>query len=498
MRNVQTPEEILKKINDEIAERERQENYEFYHPDRDGSTWDWCCYFVPKEYNEKTMSARKPIADTLQLFLQGKIENLILNCPPGSGKSLTVSLMLVQWFAYYPTETVIRNSFEKSLAMNFSSHIKSFINSKKFKAVSKVRLTKGNNSKEEWSLDGSGLNNYFCGGIGGNTTGRRFNGVGILDDPIKDSSYCTPSNLEYQWGWYQDVLDSRGVYNERFGRNAGIIIINTRWHKDDIAGKLLELEPERWTHVKINALIPDIYDPNAKSYCEAVISTSELKRKLKNYKATGRLANFLAVYQQEPISESGQLFPKENLKTYTKKDLIGRMPIAKYIVIDYANKGSDFFSAPVIYQYSDGYYMVDCVFSQDDVKNVHPQLIKKIRTHKPNIIGAETNSGGQLYVENLRKDLVGVMDVLPEIREKYQTSNKETRILACAGQIMENIKFLVDTEQDEQYNAFIMNLVTYAKNAKNAHDDAPDSLEQFISMLNLGGMSSFVAGNNRK
>ena len=77
--------------------------------------------------------------------------------------------------------------------MNFSSHIKSFINSKKFKAVSKVRLTKGNNSKEEWSLDGSGLNNYFCGGIGGNTTGRRFNGVGILDDPIKDSSYCTPA-----------------------------------------------------------------------------------------------------------------------------------------------------------------------------------------------------------------------------------------------------------------------------------------------------------------
>ena len=103
------------------------------------STWDWCCYFVPKEYNDKTKSARKPIADTLQLFLQGKIENLILNCPPGSGKSLTVSLMLVQWFAYYPTETVIRNSFEKSLAMNFSSHIKSFINSKKFKAVSKVR-----------------------------------------------------------------------------------------------------------------------------------------------------------------------------------------------------------------------------------------------------------------------------------------------------------------------------------------------------------------------
>ena len=105
MRNVQTPEEILKKINDELFERERQENYEFYHPDRDGSTWDWCCYFVPKEYNDKTKSARKPIADTLQLFLQGKIENLILNCPPGSGKSLTVSLMLVQWFAYYPTET---------------------------------------------------------------------------------------------------------------------------------------------------------------------------------------------------------------------------------------------------------------------------------------------------------------------------------------------------------------------------------------------------------
>lgn len=493
-RNVETQEEIVKRLIEEKTERERKKLYDFYHPDREGSTWDWCCYMVPKEYNERTKPARKPIADAIQDFMTGKIENLILNCPPGSGKSLTVSLGIAQWFAYYPDESVIRNSFESSLARNFSKHIRGFINSKKFKAVSKTRLKKDNKSAEEWSLNDRDLNNYSCGGIMGNTTGRRFNGVGILDDPIKDSSYCTPSNLDYQWGWYQDVLDSRGVYNERFGRNAGIIIINTRWHIDDIAGKLLALEPERWTHIKIKALVPDVYDPNAKSYCEAIISTEELHRKLKNYKATGRLANFLAVYQQEPISESGQLFPKDTLDTFKRSDIRNKIPLAKYIVIDYANKGDDFFSAPVIYQYDDGYYMVDCVFSQDDVKKVHPQIIKKIRDHRPNIVGAETNAGGQLYVENLRKDLNEVVDIMPEIREKYQTSNKETRILASAGQIIQNIKFLVDTEQDEMYNAFMVNLTTYSKSGRNAHDDAPDSLEQFISMLNLGGMSSFVAG----
>ncbi|NCC88042.1 MAG: hypothetical protein EOM05_09295 [Clostridia bacterium] len=500
-RNVTTEADALELIEKEIKAREKKRLWEFYHPDRDGALWDFLCYFDSTTFNKDTESARKVIADAVQDVITGKTEKLMINCPPRTGKSYIVSIACAYALAYYRDESIMRNTGSATLAEEFSGQIREWIEDERFQNVfTDLHLNKKKKAREGWSIGKNMRSNYRGTGVDGTITGFGYSMIGILDDTIRKPSECTVTNLESQWRFFISVQRTRRENNIRFGgRKASEVIIATRWDPEDISGRLLDSpEAKKWKIINMKALVPNIYDPNAKSFCEAIYTTEELKDSLQTQKKTGTLGLFMALFQQEPMSQSGQLFQKDIMSFYKKSDLHDEKPIAKYMVIDYANKGSDFFSAPIIYQYSDGYYMVDCVFTQDDINKTHPQIIAKILEHRPNILQCETNAGGQLYVENLKRDIASLGIVMPEIREKYQTTNKETRILASAGQIMQNIKFLVDTDQHEQYNAFMMNLFAYAKDIRNAHDDAPDSLEQFISMINFGGFSATTIGGKRK
>lgn len=290
-------------------------------------------------------------------------------------------------------------------------------------------------------------------------------------------------------------MKPRREMNERLGKKCGIIVIGTRWHKDDLIGRFLATEGDQWENIEVKALTPSIDDKNAKSFCEEIYTTDELKEMVRSARATGTLFSFMALYQQRPTDLEGSLFTESLLKTFSMQDLDGRVYTKTTFHIDFANKGKDFFSMPIVSEYErvngsgTDKYLVDCIFDQSDITVTLPKVIEKIIKYLPSQINIEVNNGGDVFVQNL-KDEIDKLDipVKPRITENFQTRNKETKILASVGDIIENIYFLLDNERHPEYNAFMLNLTTYSKSGRNEHDDAPDSLADLMRILKVSGV----------
>jgi hypothetical protein len=184
----------------------------------------------------------------LDKFIAGEIPRLIIEAPPGHGKSELVSRRLpAKILGADPDATIIAASYAKSLASKMNRDVQRIIDSPEYQALyPKTRLA----GKTARSLsEGKWLRNnetfevvgrrgaYRCAGIGGGITGQRAM-FGIIDDPFKDRrSADSPTVRQWVWDWYTSTFYTRLAKGDR----ASVLITLTRWHEDDIAGRLLEL-----------------------------------------------------------------------------------------------------------------------------------------------------------------------------------------------------------------------------------------------------------------
>jgi predicted phage terminase large subunit-like protein len=478
-----------------ILEKRRQKRYDDFHPTKEGGAWRYCQYFDPEFFTDAKEHVLKPIADAVQDVIMGDIKYMMLNMPPRTGKSYTVSVLCSYGLGYFPDDSIMRACASDKLSIPQSKDVRGFVDSKKFRGVFKgIRLNKNNKSSSEWSLNERTRANYSATTVGGTSLGKGFSLFGIIDDHLKGPKECTPDNLSSQWKWYLAVMRSRRENTPRLGgRKAGVIIIATRWHKQDISGMILSIPQnlKTWKVVKQKALLPNHIDKNAKSFCEEIHSTEDLLEEVRDMRATGEIGLFLSEYQQEPIDEEGQLYSESKLTMFSKKEMEGREKLHTTFHIDFADDGDDFLAMPIVVEMGkiDGSqgtdkYFVDCVFDQSDVTITMPKIIEKVKMWRPDRINVETNSGGKMFMRDLKKEIDKLnlgYDIT--ITGQYQSKNKETKILASVGNVITNIKFLLDSERDAEYNAFMLNLTTYSKSGRNKHDDAPDSLSDMIKLI---------------
>lgn len=193
---------------------------------------------------------------------------LIINMPPRHGKSEFTSLYFLFWYAVnFPQNNVIFVSYNNSIASFFGKKLINLIETDGEKYG--LKINKRSKSAKEFMLEYFDINNeiindknkdkdkdkvnsngneknnsksntqrggtYSFTGIGGTLTGKGASLI-VIDDPIKNSFDAFNSNKRNQiWDWYQSTLFTR------LEPNASIIIVMTRWHKDDLCGKILDL-----------------------------------------------------------------------------------------------------------------------------------------------------------------------------------------------------------------------------------------------------------------
>lgn len=163
---------------------------------------------------------------------KGLSPRLMLLMPPRHGKSEIASKTFPAWhLGRYPDHEVIACSYNVDLAMGFSRKVQTLLDDPAYHTVFDARLNPNNRGAEAWGLAGR-LGGYVAAGVGGGITGKGAH-VLIIDDPIKNAEEAdSPGVREKLWDWYGSTAYTR------LAPGAGVLIIQTWWHDDDLAGRL--------------------------------------------------------------------------------------------------------------------------------------------------------------------------------------------------------------------------------------------------------------------
>lgn len=179
----------------------------------------------------------KDIARRLERFsdevAKGLSPRLMILMPPRHGKSELASRMFPAWhLGRNPHHEIIACSYNVGLAMTFSRKVQEVFNDPNFHTVFDVRLDPNHKGVEEWSLEAPHRGSYLAAGIGGGIAGKGCN-ILIVDDPIKNAEEADSADTrEKNFDWYASTAYTR------LAPGGGVLVIETWWHDDDLAGRL--------------------------------------------------------------------------------------------------------------------------------------------------------------------------------------------------------------------------------------------------------------------
>ena len=217
-----------------------------------------------------------------------------------------------------PSAKIVGASYSAYLAQQFSRSIQRTIDDDLFKAVFPGTSLNSKNVSTDSKrgvlrnvdiFETVGYGGFYRAvGVGGGLTGTAVD-LGIIDDPIKDAMQAnSPTYRERVWDWYVNVFLTR-LHND-----SRKLIIMTRWHEDDIAGRLLELEPDKWEVVSIPAIREDMsLEADPRQIGEALWEERHsLESLLEMEQRSPR--TFAALYQQRPTIEGGNIIKRDWFK----------------------------------------------------------------------------------------------------------------------------------------------------------------------------------------
>ena len=242
------------------------------------------------------------IMDALERVSRGETRRLMLLLPPGSAKSTYASkLFPAWWLARHPTSAVIAACHTARLAEHFGRGVKGLLEEHSVRLG--VKLCGDARATGRFLTQRGG--EYFGIGVHGAVTGRRAD-LALIDDPIRSFAEAESfSAREHLWEWFRSELVTRLKPQGR------VVLIMTRWHCDDLAGRLIERGG--WTVLRLAALA-ETGDPMGRSVGAALWPEWEGTAAIEEKRALLGEKHFSALFQQAPLREGGQLFDARKLR----------------------------------------------------------------------------------------------------------------------------------------------------------------------------------------
>lgn len=358
---------------------------------------------------------------------------LIIEVPPRHGKSTLTSIYGTSWFlGTWPDKRVILVSHEADLAQRFSAASRDQLTAYGHWFPGAPRPWRGSRARGRWDLDGF-EGGMLATGIGGSITGRGADLI-VIDDWIKDAMQARSALWrERSWDWWQSTL------RNRLEGGGSIVLLGTRWHEDDLAGRILEQSEEEWERVRLQAISTEREPcPMGRKPGEALWPERWPLGELQTIRREVGSYWFAAQFQQSPRPDEGNRFKRGSFRYWTRPSegvygLGGRMVpeslLRRFTTVDVAasTKTSADYTVISTWGFVRGtgeLLLLDRV-RERAMSPKQPAMLEAVNTlWSPAFIGVEHASFGITLMQNAR--LAG----LP-IRPLHPDGDKETRALAA-------------------------------------------------------------------
>jgi predicted phage terminase large subunit-like protein len=230
---------------------------------------------------------------------------LIISCPPQEGKSQRTSRRFPLWaLTQNPDLRIAIASYEHGVARRWGRTIRDDIT--QHEADLGLTVRGDLSAQHEWQLVGR-EGGVYSTGIGGALTGRPVDLL-VIDDPVKDRAQADSATYRQNvWDWWTDVASTR------LAPGAPVVLILTRWHHDDLAGRLLAAEDgDRWRVVNIPAQAESDQDPLGRVPGEFMDSArGRTTAQWERIKIQAGPRTWASLYQGEPSPQSSGIFPAD-------------------------------------------------------------------------------------------------------------------------------------------------------------------------------------------
>jgi len=405
------------------------------------------------------------LTEAIEAVENGEDRRLIVEMPPGQGKSSMCSVALPLYaLSRNPGWEVLLVSAEASLATKFSRDCRRHVTDGN---VPNVHLSAESAAVTEWETSENG--SVVARGVGGQITGRRARLL-VIDDPLKN---LTEAHSRFQrdllWDTWQSVL------KPRLRPGALVVLVQTRWHEDDLAGRLFDHDPDGWERIRLPALAePDdllgreigepLLTPQAsETPAQALERWDQLRTEVGSYV-------WGALYQQRPSPTSGQVFnpdwwqryetPPEGTTTITSWDL------------SFTDTGD--YAVGQVWTLADGrFYLIDQVRGRwSFTQQVHQ--IRALADRYPHATAhiVEAAANGHAAVDELKREIPGIIG-------EPARGSKEIRAQAVAPLVEAKQVFI--PERSPWLTDWLSEVTGFPSGAP--HDDQVDAMSQALKRL---------------
>jgi predicted phage terminase large subunit-like protein len=312
--------------------------------------------------------------------------------PPRHGKSECVTVRYPVWrLLGRPEQRVIIGAYNHELAIEFSGRARNL-------AVECGLVQAGSAASHDWRTAASG--GVRAVGVGSGVTGRGANLI-IIDDPVKSREEAESEAYRRRvWNWYKDDLYTR------LEPNGAMILIQTRWHEADLAGRILaeaENGGEQWDVVSLPALA-EADDPMGRAPGAALCPERFDETALARIRSVLGSYSFAALYQQRPTPAEGALFKRDWFR------IVDRAPdgLTWYRYWDLAastHDYADYTASAAVALGDDGvFYVRDMVRGRWEWPDAYNVIVRTMLAEPSTVHGIEKAMHGLAALQQLQRD----------------------------------------------------------------------------------------------
>lgn len=410
------------------------------------------------------------LQSSLKKVEQGEDVRIILEVPPRHGKSEISTKKFAAWaLGHHPNWPVVVGSYSGDLAVKFGQDTRDIMQSPAYQRIFSTRLRPDTKAKGYWKTAEGG--SYLAAGAGGAFTGTGFK-IGIIDDIFKDRKEADSQVIrDARWDWYRSTF-----YTRQEGATA-IIIINTRWHTDDLVGRLIAEQKkneaehaeqyDQWTRITFPAIATE--DEAFRNKGDALWPDKFPIEKLRKTELALGPYEFAALYQATPITSENQEFKEHWIKRRSWSE-VEALDIRKFATIDPGGKEEENDYTGIVRNYVDkqnkwsikamGVHF-DSMELLNYVFRLHDEGFEKIGIEETVYLKAVK----PFFDEKCRK-LNKFPNVIPI---KQPTAQKEVRIRGLIPRYSSGSVYHIDGDCKDLEDQLLVF-------PKGAHDDVPDAL----------------------